>query len=135
MTAAGPEHPLALVVDDSATSRDIFRTILEHGGFRVRAVETADAALAFLEQKGADVVVLDLFLPDVDGFAVLDRIRSTERTRDVPVVCVTAGATEEVRDRARALGCDAFAFKPESPRRVLELVRSVVDRRRAEAAG
>ncbi|MFP4624766.1 MAG: PleD family two-component system response regulator [Gemmatimonadota bacterium] len=121
--------PYALIVDDSPTSRDIFRTILEHGGFRVRTVADGNAALETVEAEPPDVVILDLFLPCVDGFEILERLRSNDRTRGIAVVCITAGATDEVRDRAEALGCDALAFKPEGPREVLRLVQGVLGRR------
>jgi CheY-like chemotaxis protein len=117
----------ALVVDDSPTSRDILGTILRHGGFRVveaTSVAEADAALA---QGLPSIVLLDLYLPEVDGFELLRRIKENPDTRDVPVVCITAGATAEVRERALALGCDQLVFKPEGPGQVLALVQRVLD--------
>jgi CheY-like chemotaxis protein len=127
MTNGDQPHNV-LVVDDSPTSRDILGTILRHGGFRVTEVSSVAEAEAAIATEMPTVILLDLYLPEVDGFELLRRLRSEPHTHALPVVCITAGATPEVRDRARELGCDELVFKPEGPGEILALVRRVVSR-------
>jgi CheY-like chemotaxis protein len=115
-----------LVVDDSPTSRDILGTILRHGGFSVMEAASVAEAETTLAAEQPDLVLLDLYLPEVDGFELLRRMKAEPATRDVPVVCITAGATKEVRQRAEAMGCEEVVFKPEGPNEVLALVRRVL---------
>jgi CheY-like chemotaxis protein len=122
----GDAQPSILVVDDSPTSRDILVTILRHGGFAVTEAASVAAAEAAMEVEAPALVLLDLYLPEVDGFELLRRLKSEARTRAIPVVCITAGATTEVRARAESLGCDALVFKPEGPGQILDLVRRVL---------
>ncbi len=124
--AEGTVAKTALVVDDSPTSRDILGTILRHGGFQVVEVASVAEAEAFLADELPAVVLLDLYLPEVDGFELLRRLKADPAMESVPVVCITAGATTEVRDKALALGCDELVFKPEGPRDVLALVQRVI---------
>lgn len=68
-----------------------------------------------LDDQTPDAVVLDLMMPQMDGFEVLRRLREDERTRDVPVVVLTAKASQDDRDHCYALGADAFMIKPFDP--------------------
>jgi CheY-like chemotaxis protein len=117
-----------LVVDDSPTSRDILGTILRHGGFAVTEASSVAEAEAAIAAAHPAIVLLDLYLPEVDGFELLRRLRMDPATESLPIVCITAGATAEVRDRALDLGCTELVFKPEGPGEILELVRRVVNR-------
>lgn len=118
----------ALVVDDSPTSRDILGTILRHGGFDVIEATSVHEAQVAIGQNAPDVILLDIYLPEVDGFELLRRLRADPVTRSLPVVCITAGATPEIMARARELGCDDVVFKPEGPTEILQLVREVLSR-------
>jgi len=118
----------ALVVDDSPTSRDILGTVLRHGGFDViEAASVAEAQTAIV-RSAPSVVLLDIYLPGVDGFELLRRLRADPATRSLPVVCVTASATSEIMAKATELGCDEVVFKPRGPTEILELVREVLAR-------
>ena len=87
-----------LVVDDDADSRELLRRNLEAAGYRVRAAEDGRAAIDAMEELLPQLVLLDLMMPGVDGFAVLEHMRQSPRLKSVPVVVVTAKAlTEEER--------------------------------------
>ncbi len=118
----------ALVVDDSPTSRDILGTILRHGGFDVIEAESVAEAQGAMARQTPDVVLLDIYLPGVDGFELLRRVRADPSTRGLPVIAVTAGATPEIMSKALELGCDEVIFKPEGPAEILQRVREVLAR-------
>jgi CheY-like chemotaxis protein len=116
-----------MVVDDSATARDIFATYLRHAGYDV--IEAPDGATALERIQGdaaPDIVILDLLLPEMDGFEIMSRMRARPDTRDLPIICVTAAMSDEYRARADALGCAAFLEKPDSPRRIADTVRAIL---------
>lgn len=73
-----------------------------------------------------DVVVLDGMMPQLDGFEVLRRLREDERTRDVPVVVLTAKTSQEDRDQCYALGADAFMTKPFDPDELMRKLDSLL---------
>jgi CheY-like chemotaxis protein len=115
-----------MVVDDSATARDIFATYLRHAGFDVTEAPDGPTALANLESEPPDVIVLDLLLPGMDGFEIMSRVRARPETQELPVICVTAAMSDEYRARAADLGCVAFLEKPDSPRHIADTVRAIL---------
>lgn len=123
--------PDVLVVDDEPQVREIVATYLERDGFNVRTAATGAEALAELAKKRADLVVLDLMLPGVDGLAVLRKLR--ESGDQVPVIVLSAKGRESERVAGLELGADDYLAKPASPREVAARVRAVL--RRAGAVG
>jgi two-component system chemotaxis sensor kinase CheA len=116
-----------LVVDDSITTRTLERTILEAAGYDV--VTAADGAEAWhaLHEITVDLVVADVEMPRMDGFALTEAIRGSKRHRDLPVVLVTA--LESERDKARGLEAGADAYLPKSTfdqSRLLQAVAQLV---------
>lgn len=101
-----------LVADDNAVSRELVREVLEAPGRHI--VEAADGEEA-IEKIGAetpDLVLLDIQMPVLDGFAVIRRIRHDPRTAALPVLALTAFAMKGDRARALAAGFDAYITKP-----------------------
>jgi len=112
-----------LVVEDNEENRDIFRTILEFGGFSVSTAEDGEAGLAAILSGHPDLVVLDIGLPRMDGWELLQRLRSEGNgAADTPVMIVTADTSASGEERARRLGCVDFLTKPVEPRRLLTRV-------------
>jgi two-component system chemotaxis sensor kinase CheA len=101
-----------LVVDDSVTTRSLEKSILEAAGYEVLTAGDGEEAWRLLQEKGADLVVADVEMPRLDGFALTEAIRGSKRFRDLPVVLVTALETE--RDKARGLEVGADAYLPKS---------------------
>ncbi len=118
-----------LVVDDEERMVRFIRLNLEHDGFQVVEAFTGQQALEKLRQNLPDVVVLDVMLPDIDGFEVLRLIRENN---DVPVIMLTAKGEEEDRVKGLELGADDYVTKPFSPRELVSRVRAVL--RRTETA-
>ena len=123
--------PDVLVVDDEPQVREIVATYLERDGFRVRTAANGAEALAELAIKRADLVVLDLMLPGIDGLAVLKKLR--ESGDQVPVIVLSAKGRESERVAGLELGADDYLAKPASPREVAARARAVL--RRAGAVG
>ncbi|MFW5952285.1 MAG: response regulator [Gemmatimonadota bacterium] len=119
------ERGRVLVVDDSATAREIYGAFLRHAGYAV--VEAADGleALERIAADRPDVMVLDVVLPRMDGLEVMRRAR--EAAAGLPIICVTAAMSDDYRRRARRLDCAAFVEKPDSPRRIVDVVRAVLE--------
>jgi len=120
-------HKILIVEDERRMARFI-RLNLEHDGFQALEATTGREALDALRQNLPDLVLLDIMLPDIDGFEVLSRIRESQ---DVPVIMLTAKGEEDDRVRGLELGADDYVTKPFSPRELVSRVRAVL--RRSEA--
>ncbi len=114
-----------LVVDDEERMARFIRLNLEHDGFQVIECYKGMQAVSLLREKMPDVVVLDVMLPDIDGFEVLQLIREVS---SVPVIMLTAKGEEEDRVKGLELGADDYVTKPFSPRELVSRVRAVLRR-------
>jgi two-component system, OmpR family, KDP operon response regulator KdpE len=124
------EH--VLVVDDEPRFLRMIRFNLEAGGYRVTCAATGEDALGLLEARDPDLVVLDVMLPDIDGFEVCRRAR--ERS-DTPIVMLTAKGADEDKVRGLHLGADDYVTKPFSAQELVARVEAVLRRSRpAETA-
>jgi two-component system chemotaxis sensor kinase CheA len=100
-----------LVAEDSVTTRTLEKSILEAAGYEVAvAVDGADA-WRILQERGADVLVSDVEMPRMDGFALTELVRGSPRFRDLPVVLVTARETEQDKARGIQVGANAYLVK------------------------
>ncbi len=114
-----------LVVDDEPMVREVVGRYLERDGHTVTTAADGATALAMLEASGADLVILDVRLPHVNGLDVLAELR---RTGDIPVIMLTANGEEPDRVRGLTLGADDYVVKPFSPRELAARVQSVLRR-------
>ena len=130
MADKSPEARL-LVVDDEPSIRELLTASLRFAGFEVFAAADGQEALALADKHRPDLVVLDVMLPDLDGFAVTRRLR--ERGRDMPVLFLTA--RDETSDKVQGLtvGGDDYVTKPFSLEEVVARIRAVL--RRTGVAG
>jgi DNA-binding response OmpR family regulator len=121
------EHPFKiLIVDDEPNVRLVFRTTLESTGYQVAEAEDGFEALKALETTPADVVLLDLQMPRLDGMEFLRRLR--DAGNDVPVVIVTAHGSIPDAVEAMRLGAIDFLTKPLNPERLRRVVGEVIRR-------
>ncbi|WP_263731524.1 response regulator transcription factor [Cellulomonas sp. SG140] len=117
--------PTVLVVEDESDIREVLRRYLERAGYAVLTTGSGAEALRLVETSAADLVVLDLGLPDVDGADVLREVRSGGRT---PVLVLTARSAVEDRIRGLRLGADDYVTKPFSPAEVVLRVAAILQR-------
>ncbi|HET9316935.1 MAG TPA: ATP-binding protein, partial [Vicinamibacteria bacterium] len=109
---AGPRAGRVLVVEDNADSRELLCVLLERAGYTCETAATGREALERAEANRPDVVVLDVGLPEIDGFEVARRIRATSRLGHVRLIAVTGYGQEVDRAASRAAGFDAHLVKP-----------------------
>ncbi|HYZ18687.1 MAG TPA: response regulator [Gaiellaceae bacterium] len=127
---SGIQEPLpkVLVIDDEAPIRLLCRVNLEAEKMTVIEAEEGAAGLELARTERPDVILLDVMMPGMDGWEVLQRLLDDEATREIPIVFLTARA--ELRDRARGLdlgGVD-YVTKPFNPLELAPLVRTVLER-------
>jgi DNA-binding response OmpR family regulator len=118
-----------LVVDDEERMARFIRLNLEHDGFQVIEANRGMKAIQTMRTEIPDLIILDVMMPDMDGFEVLKIIREVS---SVPVIMLTAKSEEDDRVRGLELGADDYMTKPFSPRELVSRVRAVL--RRTEAA-
>ncbi len=123
--------PKVLVVDDEPNIRELVQVALTFHGCTVVTAATGKAALREAEASGPDLVVLDVVLPDLDGFEVCRRLRA--RGDDVPIIFLTARDTSSDTVQGLALGGDDYVSKPFSVEALVARIRAVL-RRAARAA-
>lgn len=104
-----------LLVEDNRENLSIFATILRHYGYRVIEARSGRQALDLAAARDPDLILLDLGLPDIDGFEVLSRLRKEPARSGTPVLVVSANATQRARDQSLALGARRFLTKPIRP--------------------
>ncbi len=125
MSVAEANQSRVLVVDDEPMVLEVVTSYLERDGFQVTTAATGAEALAALEKNKPDLLVLDVMLPEIDGFDLLARIR---RESDMPVILLTARTEEPDRVLGLELGADDYVVKPFSPRELAARVRTVLRR-------
>jgi len=118
-----------LVVDDEERMVRFIRMNLEHDGFLVAEANNGKQAISKIRDVTPDVILLDVMMPDVDGFDVLETIREFT---NVPVIMLTAKGEEDDRVRGLELGADDYVTKPFSPRELVSRIKAVL--RRTEGA-
>ena len=117
-----------VLIEDDEASQYFYGTILRRHGYTVRSARFGATGIRTVRDDPPDVVVLDLGLPELDGFEVLRQLKHDPATRHVPVIVVTVHVFEHDRDRAIAAGCDEFLPKPLPPSELLAAVQRTLDR-------
>ena len=125
------ERRKILVVDDEERMVRFIRLNLEHDGFLVSEAFNGKQAIQQLRDVSPDLILLDVMMPDLDGFEVLEIIRETSK---VPVLMLTAKGEEDDRVRGLELGADDYITKPFSPREMVSRVKAVIRRTESAAA-
>ena len=118
-----------LVVDDEERMVRFIRLNLEHDGFQVSEAFNGKEAIQKIRDVTPDLILLDVMMPDLDGFEVLETVREVS---NVPVIMLTAKGEEDDRVRGLELGADDYVTKPFSPRELVSRVKAVL--RRTEGA-
>ena len=116
--------PLVLVVDDDARLREFMRVNLEMEGYSVREASSAEEALAVIEDQAPELVLLDVVMPGVDGWQMLQRMQ--ERHGSIPVIMFSGQVDPEAAADAESRGARGFVGKPFDPQQLIERAKQLV---------
>ena len=130
MPMTDPQTFTVLVVDDNATNRALAKETLEDEGYRIVLASGGVEALTAFEASAPDCVVLDIRMPDMDGFAVCEKLRKTPGGETVPILFLTALRDVETFEHALRAGGDDFVTKPVRPAELVVRVQTALKLRR-----
>ena len=123
---------LILIVEDNEKNMKLMRDILRHHGYRIAEAWDGEDGVATALTTGPDLILMDIELPDIDGYAALARLREDPRTRRIPVCAVTAFAMAADRERGGRAGFDDYVPKPISVGEFPQRVGRLLERSRPE---
>ena len=112
-----------LFVEDDSATREGYRTFLVGCGYDVMAAATGQEALALASTSAPDVIVLDLGLPDIDGWEVARRLKGARGTVAIPIIALTGSDRPQERASAMRAGCDRHLGKPCVPADLVDAIR------------
>ncbi|MFZ5569192.1 MAG: transporter substrate-binding domain-containing protein [Thermodesulfobacteriota bacterium] len=125
-----------LLVEDNEMNREVAQRLLEHGGFTVVVAENGREALRILESVAVEAVLMDLEMPEMDGYDCTRLIRETPERKELPIIAMTAHAIDSERDKCLKAGMDDFITKPFDPSHLYAtLNRWIRGRKLSESAG
>lgn len=123
------EKTKILIVEDEAMIVDMYRMRLEAEGYEVLTTDKGSEALALAEEKKPAVILLDVILPEVDGFAVLQSLKNNFATHDIPVLMLTNLSQESDIERATTIGVsDYFVKAQHTPSEILQKIRELTNK-------
>ncbi len=122
-----------LVVDDESDIAELLTYSFQEAGFQVVSVSNGMAAVSSAQRWLPEAIVLDLNLPGLDGLAVCEMLRLLPSTRGIPILMLTAFATEQSRKLGLEIGADDYLTKPFSPRDVVARVTELVSKSNSKA--
>ena len=123
----GGGRPAAIVIEDDAALASFTATLLSLSGFDVRQAGSRDQVVAEIRRPPIpDLILLDVVLPDTDGFDILKRVRQHPQLKDVPVIMLTGKATREAVLKGMTGGADGYITKPFEPDALLRAIRTVL---------
>jgi chemosensory pili system protein ChpA (sensor histidine kinase/response regulator) len=119
--------PLVMVVDDSITMRKVTSRVLENHSLDVMTAQDGIDAIEKLHDRIPDLMLLDIEMPRMDGYQLLEHVRSDARLRHIPVVMITSRAGQKHRKKARTAGANAYLTKPYQEVELVEQVGELLD--------
>lgn len=122
---APPGMKRVVMVEDNPDSRILVETML-YGKYNVGAFSNGPDALAHMADRGPDIVLLDISLPDMDGTEILARMRADDRLKHIPAICITAHAMSGDREKYLAAGFDIYLTKPVDEELLLSAMESLL---------
>ena len=124
-----------LVVEDEPAILELVAVNLRHAGFQVFRAASAEEAETIIQSELPDLIVLDWMLPGSSGISLAKKLRSEERTREQPIIMLTARVHEEDKVQGLEAGADDYVTKPFSPKELVARIRAVLRRRAPHLAG
>ena len=115
-----------LIVEDNPDNQTIYRTILEHYGYRVLTAGNGEDGVRIAREEMPDLILMDVSIPIIDGWEATKILKADPATAKIHIVALTAHAMAADRAKATEVGCDGYLAKPVEPRRVIEEVQRFV---------
>jgi DNA-binding response OmpR family regulator len=123
-----------LIIEDDKNISNLIKYNLEKSGYECLAAVSGEEAFKMLDRWMADLIILDVMLPGMDGFEVCRHIRQEERSQEIPVIMLTAKGEEVDRVVGLELGADDYMVKPFSPRELVLRIKAILRRGNAQEA-
>lgn len=117
-----------LLVEDNELNRDMLSRRLEKNGFEVVMASSGTDGIKTARTQSPDLILMDMRLPDIDGWAATRQLKADESTRHIPVIALTAHAMDRDRVSALEAGCDDFDTKPVELERLLAKIAALLER-------
>jgi len=117
---------LILIIEDQEDNRRIMRDLLTSAGYKVIEAVTGEAGVMSAEAHCPDLILMDIQLPDFDGYEATRRIKANPALSSIPIIAVTSYALSGDDVKAYEAGCDAYVSKPFSPRELLAKIREFI---------
>src|SRR5258706_4133798 len=128
MTDTPSDKPMSiLLVDDDPDTRNVFQLVMDHFSLQLTVLEDAESALDYLRTHSPDVVVMDIFLPNIDGYQALQQIRKHAMVPNSRIVATTAYYTAETQKEVLAWGFVGYLPKPLNPSKLVPYLQQVIE--------
>jgi DNA-binding response OmpR family regulator len=121
------DAPLVLVADDEREVAGLVAVILSRAGVRATTAVNGTEALEVIAERSPDAAVLDIMMPDMNGYEVVQRVRSDPTTSSMPLILLSARAGKIDRDYGLRIGADAYFRKPFDPQALVETLRTLIE--------
>jgi len=115
-----------LIVEDNPMVIDLVQTILEHLGYVPIVAMTGKQGVNMAASQLPDLILLDISLPDMDGFAVVRQIRQNPKTRSIPILATTGRVSFEDKEKCLQSGCDDYISKPYTPKQLASRIERLL---------
>jgi len=115
--------PRVLVVEDNQDNRELVVKVLEINGYQVIEAVDGEDAIEKIRTENPDLILMDLYIPKIDGYEVTRRLKGDRGLRDIPVIALTAHAMKGDMEEALAAGCDGYISKPIDVRELPEQIK------------
>ena len=135
MDPAEPVGQTLLLVEDNEDNRIIYSTVLRHIGYTVIEATDGIQAIALARSELPDLILMDISIPEVDGWEATRILRQDPATKDIPIIALTAHALADDRERAQSVGFTSYLAKPIEPRAVVAEVQRFLGKDAAQNAG
>lgn len=128
MNPVGGQMPRFLLVEDNEMNRDMLSRRLERKGYDVEVAVDGQEGIEKAKAGGYDLVLMDMSLPEVDGWEATRQLRAAPETRELPIIALTAHAMTGDREKALEAGCDDYDTKPIELSRLLQKIEQLLTR-------
>lgn len=111
-----------LLVEDNEMNRDMLSRRLERSGYCILNAESGEQGLSLARSKTPDLILMDITLPEMDGWEVARLLKADDNTRDIPIIALTARALTSDQEKAFEVGCDDYDTKPVDFKRLTDKI-------------